>query len=119
MTASIQPIDLAAKMTRPLVIHRGYNWALSLTARDGEGGPAIDMTGKTATFKIRASVSGSDLVSLSVGSGITLGGAAGTIDLAISKTATANLPTGDLICVLALDDTVALYGPVSVSQETF
>lgn len=119
MAECVDPIDLAAKMRRPLVIHRGYNWALSLTVRDGEGGPVIDLTGKAATFKVRASVNGTNLVSLSVGSGITLGGAAGTIDLEIDKTVTGTLPYGDLLCVLALDDTVILYGTMTVSKETF
>lgn len=55
-------------------------------------GNPVNLTGYTATFAVR--VNGKNAVTFSTGSGITLGGAAGTITIAISATALARVPKG-------------------------
>ena len=55
----------------------------------------MDLTGYTASFSLKESAdSDRILLTLANGNGITLGGAAGTVSLAISETATDALPAG-------------------------
>lgn len=55
-------------------------------------GSAVNLTGYTARMQVRESYdAGSAIVSLTNGTGITLGGTAGTIVLGLSATATAAL----------------------------
>lgn len=66
----------------------GATFRLSLVWRDPDGDP-IDLTTYTARMQVRVSPADDDpLVSLTTGSGITLGGAAGTIDITVAATAT-------------------------------
>jgi hypothetical protein len=59
------------------------------------GGTAVNLTGYTAAMQVRAySDSSAALVSLTNGSGITLGGTAGTIGVAISAAVTTGLDAG-------------------------
>lgn len=66
--------------------------------------PAIDLTGYTANLKIRASrdASAAALVSLTQADGITLGGVAGTVAVALSAARTAALPAGTCFYDLVL-----------------
>ena len=59
-----------------------------MTYKDSSGSP-INLTGFTARSKFKTSYSGTLVASLTSSSGITLGGAAGTIVLTISATDTA------------------------------
>jgi hypothetical protein len=55
-------------------------------------GTAVNLTGYNARMQVRDSYdAGTAIVSLTAGTGITLGGTAGTIDLALSATQTAAL----------------------------
>ena len=59
------------------------------------GGTAVNLTGYTAALQVRAAPSDATaLVSLTSGSGITLGCAAGTIGVAIAASVTAGVPAG-------------------------
>ena len=64
---------------------------------------AVNLTGYTARMQIRKTVkSTSAVVSLTSSSGLTLGGAAGTIQIVISATATAALTAGRYVYDLEL-----------------
>lgn len=71
-----------------VVIEQGATFSLSLTYKDSTGA-AINLTGFTARSKFKTSFSGTAVASLTSASGITLGGAAGTIVIVISASDTA------------------------------
>jgi hypothetical protein len=82
----------------------------------------LDLTGYSARLQVRESYSASSAVlSLTAGTGITLGGTAGTIDLLVASTATAALTPGQYVYDLELvnDTTVDrwLQGSFLVSAE--
>ncbi len=84
-----------AATKRDLLIDQGVPFALSLTWESPAGSP-VDLTSYTAALDIRSAFGAVDtLLSLANGSGITLGGAAGTIAIALtaSQTAALDLPT--------------------------
>jgi hypothetical protein len=55
----------------------------------------IDLSGYSSRLQVRQAYYSDDpIVSLVSGSGITIGGSAGTIDLFISASTTSNFPTG-------------------------
>lgn len=65
-----------------------FDYSLSWTA----GGSAVNLTGYSARMQVRDSYdAGTAVVSLTSGTGITLGGTAGSIVLEMSATATAAL----------------------------
>jgi hypothetical protein len=70
--------------------YQGANFDYRLTWQTN--GTAVNLTGYNARMQVRDSYdAGTAIVSLTAGTGITLGGTAGTIDLALSATATAAL----------------------------
>lgn len=72
-------------------INQGATYELTVTWKDSAG-TAINLTGYSARMQVRETYSSSStIVSLTNGSGITLGGAAGTIAILISATTTAAL----------------------------
>lgn len=72
---------------------QGATWDKTFTV--SIGGTALDLTGYTAAMQVREAASASTaLVSLTNGSGITLGGTAGTIGVVISSTASAAIAAG-------------------------
>lgn len=72
---------------------QGATWDKTFTVN--VGGTALDLTGYTAAMQVRESVGATaTLVSLTNGSGITLGGTAGTIGVTISSTASAAISAG-------------------------
>lgn len=72
-------------------INQGATFELTVTWKDSAG-TAINLTGYSARMQVRETYSSSStIVSLTNGSGITLGGAAGTIAILISATTTAAL----------------------------
>lgn len=72
-------------------INQGATYQLTVTWKDSAG-TAINLTGYTARMQVRETYSSaSTIVSLTDASGITLGGAAGTIAILISATTTAAL----------------------------
>jgi hypothetical protein len=66
----------------------------------------VDLTGYHARLQLRATAAGPALVSLTDGSGITLGGAAGTVALVIADSA-----MGDLTADLLLHYSLQLQAP--------
>lgn len=72
-----------------ITIEQGATFALTLTWLDTDGVTPINLTGYTARMKIKKSVGGTEIASLTNASGITLGGVAGTIAILIADTATA------------------------------
>lgn len=74
-----------------ITINQGATFELTVTWKDSAG-TAINLTGYSARMQVRETYSSaSTVVSLTNGSGITLGGAAGTIAILISATTTAAL----------------------------
>lgn len=71
------------------------NWAI--------GGTAINLTGYTAAMQVRPTASASSaVISLTNGNGITLGGTAGTIDIAISAATMGSVAAGQYVYDLEL-----------------
>jgi len=74
-----------------LEIKQGATLSLTATWKDSTG-TAVNLTGYTARLQVRATYdSSSTILSLTSASGITLGGAAGTIAITASATTTAAL----------------------------
>ena len=69
---------------RDIIIDQGADFSLSLTWESPAGSP-VDLTGYTAALVIRSTYGAQpEVLALAQGSGITLGGAAGTIAIAIT-----------------------------------
>jgi hypothetical protein len=106
--------------THNLIVERGATWAQQLIWKDS-GGTPIDLTGYSARLQVRPRSGGNVLVSLTSGSGITLGTTNGTIDLTISAGATSLLPAGsyryDLELVTGTTVTRLIEGLFTVSAE--
>jgi hypothetical protein len=76
----------------PITIPQGASFSQQFTWRDENNNP-VNLTGYTARLMARESYdSPSAFISLTTSSGITLGGALGTITLSMSATQTAGLP---------------------------
>jgi hypothetical protein len=75
-----------------ITIEQGATFARTLTWRDGSGS-LVNLTGFTARMQVRRTVEDATVILelTTENSGITLGGAAGTITLSASATATAAL----------------------------
>jgi len=76
----------------------------------------VDLTGYSATFEIRSSTA--TLLTASVGSGITLGGAAGTIAVAFTSTQMETVPTGSYGYTLTLIPSVGQDFPLMAGTIT-
>ena len=73
---------------RDIIIDQGADFSLSLTWESPAGSP-VDLTGYTAALVIRSTYGAQpEILALAQGSGITLGGAAGTIAIAITAAQT-------------------------------
>lgn len=109
--------------TYDFTIEQGSAFRRVLTYRD-ENGALVDLTGYSARMQIRATTEGSLLVELTTANGrIALGGAGGTITLAIDAVTTAALTRGgvyDLELLPGGDEEQAfrlVQGAVSLSRE--
>jgi hypothetical protein len=72
---------------------QGATWDRTFTVN--VGGTALNLTGYTAAMQVRESAdAGTAIISLTNGSGITLGGTAGTIGVVISSAQTAGAASG-------------------------
>lgn len=100
------------KLRQGATFNRVFTWAI-----DGE---PVNLSGYTARSQIRKTAA-SDEVALTLTSYITLGGAQGTVTLAIPATITAGLAAGkyvfDLELVSGSTVTTLLAGPVEVAAE--
>lgn len=83
-----------AATTYDLLIEQGATFSQVITYK--EAGVAINLTGYTARMQVRSTLeSASPIIELTTGNyGIILGGAAGTISIGMSATATAALTAG-------------------------
>lgn len=86
--------------TYNIVAPQGATFDTTFTFRI-DGNP-VNLTGYTALMKLRTEPSGDAILSLSNGSGITLGGAAGTIAVAITATQMTALEAGSYLYDLKL-----------------
>lgn len=108
--------------TYNITCEQGATLNLVLTWRNPDGSP-IDVTGYTAKMQVRASKADSTaLLTLQTGSGITLGGAAGTITLNASASATGGIDAGGYVYDLEMtssDGTVTrlIEGAFTVSGQ--
>lgn len=108
--------------TYDFTIYQGATFGRVLTWKD-ENDVAVNLTGYTARMMIRESVDASSaFITLTTeNGGITLGGAAGTITLSISATATAAITQSqgvyDLELVVGSIVTRLLEGSVAISKE--
>lgn len=79
-----------------------WEWRSGDEDEDGEV-PLVDLTGYSATMKIRAyAASPTALLTLASGAGITLGGTAGTIALELTAAETEGLGAGTYVYDLVL-----------------
>lgn len=107
--------------THNFEILQGETWTRTLTWKIS--GALVDLTGYTARMQVRRKVtSDSTLLSLTSGSGITLGGSAGTITLSVSATDTAAMTWREGkydLELVASDGTVTrlLEGRITVDPE--
>lgn len=105
-----------------IVCDQGATFGLNLTYEDANG-TAVNLTGYTARMQVRSKAeAATTILSLTSGSGITLGGSAGTIVISISAATTAGLTAGDYVYDLELVAPTAavtrlLQGRFRVSAE--
>lgn len=106
-----------------LVAYQGASWDYTLTWLSG--GTPVNLTGYQARMQVRESYdSDSTILSLTAGTGITLGGTAGTIYLEASATTTAGFdgtPNKQFIYDLELESagvvTRLLEGTFTINPE--
>ena len=82
-----------------LTIYQGANFSQRLTFLQSSDGDPVDLSGFTARMQLRQSVnSTTPLIELTTENGrITLGDAAGTVDLALNASETASLTAGTAV----------------------
>lgn len=92
---------MQAPATLNLVCYQGASFDYSLTWRTN--GTAVNLTGYSARMQVRESYdSGTAVVSITSGTGITLGGTAGSIILELTPTTTAGVASGQYVYDLEL-----------------
>lgn len=111
-------------MTNPgtynIIAYQGATF--DVTATYSIGGTAIDLDGYTAAMQIRESFDSTDpIISLTNGSGITLGGTAGTININISASTMGSAEAGQYVYDLELTSgavvTRLLQGTFEIEPE--
>jgi hypothetical protein len=90
-----------------IIIEPGSTFSRTLTWRNADGN-LVDLTNYTATLVIADSYGGTALLTLTEGSGITLGGALGTIGIVMTVTQTNTLEAGERYWDLVLVDSSAV-----------
>lgn len=103
--------------TYNLTVYQGADFDRTFTVT--QGGSALDLTGYTSAMQVReAADSTAYLLSLTSGSGITLGGTAGTIAVTITSAQSSALSAGsyayDLELISGSQITRLLQGSVNV-----
>jgi len=86
-----------------LVVDQGSSFSTTLNLTDDDGG-VINLTGYTAAGQLRKHYTSSNSVSFT----ITLGGANGTVTLAMSSNTTANIAAGRYVYDVELTDDAGL-----------
>lgn len=83
-----------AQITYDISAEQGTDYAVTFTYRDSNAA-LVNLTGATARMQVRRFVeSSSPFLTILSGSGITLGGAAGTVALTISAASLSAVPAG-------------------------
>lgn len=83
--------------TYDIVIEQGATFALNLVYRNDAGTP-VDLSGYSARMQVRETfASDSTLLALTSAAGITLGGAAGTINIEASDETTSAIPIRQIV----------------------
>ena len=106
-----------------MTIYQGASFDTTLTWKVGDPATPVNLTGYTARLQVRTSTDAATtaLELTTSNGGITLGGAAGTIALAVSASATTSLSPGyyvyDLELVNGSTVTRLVEGRVTVSAE--
>jgi hypothetical protein len=84
-----------AQTTHDISADQGADYAATFTYRDSNNN-LVNLTGATARMQVRKFVESQyPFISLTNGSGITLGGAAGTIAVAITAATLSAVPAGE------------------------
>lgn len=101
-------------------MYQGATWDYQLVWKTA--GTPVDLTNYTARLQARATyATGTAVLSLTNGTGITLGGTAGTITLSASATTTAAIPAAQYVYDLELVNgstvTRLVQGYLNVSAE--
>lgn len=104
-----------------LTFPQGATWELSLTWTDAAG-DAIDVTNYSARMQARNGYDGDAVLSLTSGSGITLGGTAGTIDLSVDAATTAAIGAAQYVYDLEVESSGGVVsrvvqGTLTVTRE--
>ena len=87
--------------TYNIVCPQGATYSTTFTV--SQDGVPLDLTGYTAALQVRDSYTATDAeISLTSGSGITLGGTAGTIAVVVSSTVTAGVAANTYVYDLEL-----------------
>lgn len=99
-------------------LYQGADWDRTFTVT--QGGTALNLTGYTAAMQVReAADSTATLLSLTSGSGITLGGTAGSVAVVITSAQSSAIASGsyayDLELISGAQVTRLLQGAVNVS----
>jgi hypothetical protein len=103
-----------------ITAYQGATYGLSLNW--SIGGTAVDLTNYTAAMQVREAYNASaPVLSLTNGSGITLGGTAGTIDISVSASTMGSIVAGQYLYDLELNSGSAItrlvQGNFSVEAE--
>ena len=86
--------------TENLLVFQGATFDQTFTL--SVSGSPVNLTGYTAAMKVRATSADDAVLSLTNGSGITLGGALGTVAVVITATQTTGIPAGRYLYDLEL-----------------
>jgi hypothetical protein len=103
-----------------ITAYQGATYDMNLTWRIG--GTAVNLTNYTAAMQVRTTPDATNaILSLTNGSGITLGGTAGTIDITISSTTMGAATAGQYVYDLELNSgsavTRLLQGTFQIQAE--
>jgi hypothetical protein len=106
--------------TYNITAYQGATYDLNLTW--AIGGTAVNLTGYTAAMQVRINpAESSTILSLTNGSGITLGGTAGTIAIAVSASTMGSATPGNYVYDLELNSggqvTRLLQGSFAIQAE--
>ena len=106
--------------TYNITAYQGATYDLNLTF--SIGGTAVNLTGYTAALQVREnSRSTATILSLATGSGITLGGTAGTIDVTASASTMGSATPGNYVYDLELNSgsqvTRLIQGTFAIQAE--
>lgn len=105
-----------------LTFSQGATWKLAMTYTDAEGTP-VDLSDYTARMQARTSYdAGTATLSLTNGTGIALGGTAGTIELLVPAATTAQIPAEQYVYDLEIESdssevTRVVQGTLIVTPE--